>query len=68
MFDLADAVVLLLERYEDVSIINVGWGKDISIKELGEIIMAVTGYGGRLKFDANKPDGAPSGCWTAGRE
>jgi GDP-L-fucose synthase len=59
VFDLADAVVLLLERYEGESIINVGWGEDITIKELGEIIMAVTGYGGQLKFDANKPDGAP---------
>jgi GDP-L-fucose synthase len=59
VFDLADAVVLLLERYDDESIINVGWGEDITIEELGEIVMAVTGYGGRLKFDASKPDGAP---------
>lgn len=59
VFDLADAVVLLLERYDDESIINVGCGEDITIKELGEIVMAVTGYGGRLEFDANTSDGAP---------
>ena len=59
VFDLADAVVLLLERYDDESIINVGCGVDVTIKELGEIVMAVTGYGGRLQFDANKSDGAP---------
>jgi GDP-L-fucose synthase len=59
VFDLADAVVLLLERYDEESIINVGCGEDVTIKELGEIVMAVTGYGGRLQFDANKSDGAP---------
>ena len=59
VFDLADAVVLLLERYDDESIINVGCGEDVTIKELAEIVMAVTEYGGRLQFDANKPDGAP---------
>lgn len=59
VFDLADALVLLLERYDDESIINVGCGEDLTIKELCEIIMAVTGYGGRLEFDANKADGVP---------
>jgi GDP-L-fucose synthase len=59
VFDLADAVVLLLERYDDESIINVGCGEDITIKELGEIVMAVTGFGGRLEFDASTSDGAP---------
>lgn len=59
VFDLADAVVLLLERYDDESIINVGCGEDVTIKELGEIVMAVTEYGGRLQFDANESDGTP---------
>ena len=59
VFDLADAIVLLLERYDDDSIINIGCGEDVTIKELCEIVMAVTGYGGRLEFDASKPDGAP---------
>jgi len=59
VFDLADAVVLLLERYDDESIINVGCGEDVTIKELCEIVMAVTEYAGRLQFDANKSDGAP---------
>src|SRR6202045_4183055 len=53
VFDLADAVVLLLERYDDESIINVGCGEDVTIEELGKIVMAVTGYGGRLEFDAS---------------
>jgi GDP-L-fucose synthase len=59
VLDLADAIVLLLERYDDDSIINIGCGEDVTIRELCEIVMAVTGYGGRLEFDASKPDGAP---------
>jgi GDP-L-fucose synthase len=59
VFDLADAIVLLLELYDDESIINVGCGVDVTIKELCETVMAVSGYGGRLEFDSNKADGAP---------
>ena len=57
--DMADAVVLLMERYDDESIINVGCGEDVTIKELCEIVMAVTGYSGQLAFDSSKPDGVP---------
>ena len=57
--DLADAIVMLLERYDDESIINVGCGADVSIRELCEIVMAVTGYDGRLEFDASRADGTP---------
>ena len=59
VFDLADAIVLLLELYDSESIINVGCGEDVTIKELCEIVMAVTGYGGRLEFDVSKADGTP---------
>src|SRR5207248_4201276 len=59
VFDLADAIVLLLERYDEESIINVGCGEDLTIKELCEIVMAVTGYSGRLEFDPSKSDGVP---------
>jgi len=57
--DLADALVMLLEHYNDDSIINVGCGTDVSIRELCEIVMDVTGYRGRLEFDTTKPDGSP---------
>jgi GDP-L-fucose synthase len=59
VFDLADAALLLLERYDDESIINVGCGQDVTIRELCETIMQVTGYQGHLEFDATKPDGTP---------
>src|SRR6266853_307451 len=57
--DLAEAVVLLLERYEEEPIINVGCGEDVTIRELCETVMAVTGYAGRLTFDTSRPDGVP---------
>ncbi len=57
--DLADAIVWLLERYDEEAIINVGCGEDLTIRELCEIVMAVTGYNGRLQFDATEPDGVP---------
>ena len=57
--DLADAALLLLERYDEESIINVGCGQDVTISELCETIMDVTCYRGRLEFDASKPDGTP---------
>jgi len=57
--DLADAIVYLLENYDDEAIVNVGWGEDITIRELAELVMSVAGYQGRLVFDTSKPDGTP---------
>jgi GDP-L-fucose synthase len=57
--DLADAVVYMLETYDSGDIVNVGCGDDIAISELAKIVMSVTGYQGRLTFDATKPDGTP---------
>ena len=54
---MADAAVFLMERYSEDEPVNVGTGKDISIKELAEIVCRVIGYDGRLIFDAMKPDG-----------
>jgi GDP-L-fucose synthase len=57
--DLADACVFLMERYSDMPPVNVGWGKDVSIAELAEQVASATGFQGRLRFDASKPDGTP---------
>ncbi len=57
--DLADAVVFLLERYDAEPIVNVGWGEDVSIRDLAELVAEVTDFRGRLAFDASKPDGTP---------
>ena len=57
--DLADAVVFLLRTYDGEPIVNVGWGEDVTIRELAETVAAVTGFAGRILFDPSKPDGTP---------
>jgi GDP-L-fucose synthase len=57
--DLADATVHLLKHYEGEDIVNVGWGEDVTIRELAEIIGSVCGFRGHLTFDPTKPDGTP---------
>jgi len=57
--DLADASVFLMQNYESPEIINVGTGKDLSIKELAALIASITGYQGKTVYDATKPDGTP---------
>ena len=57
--DLADAVVYLLETYDEEPIVNIGWGEDVTIRELAETVAEVAGFKGRLVFDSSKPDGTP---------
>jgi GDP-L-fucose synthase len=57
--DLADAIVYLLQNYEGEPIVNIGWGEDLTIRELAEIVMSAIGYTGALTFDHSKPDGTP---------
>ena len=57
--DLADAALFCMQHYDSGDIINVGVGKDISIRELAELIAEVVGYEGAVRFDASKPDGTP---------
>jgi GDP-L-fucose synthase len=57
--DLADACLFLMERYDEEPIVNVGCGEDLTIRELAELIAAVVGFQGELRFDRSKPDGTP---------
>ena len=57
--DLADATLFLLHGYDAEPIVNVGWGEDVSIRELAELIVSAIDYKGRLIFDSTKPDGTP---------
>jgi GDP-L-fucose synthase len=57
--DLADAVIYLMNTYDDEQIINIGWGEDVTIRELAEMIAAASGFQGQLIFDSSKPDGTP---------
>jgi GDP-L-fucose synthase len=57
--DCAEAIVLATERYNDADPVNIGAGREISIRELAELIATLTGFSGRLVFDRTKPDGQP---------
>jgi GDP-L-fucose synthase len=57
--DLAEALVLLMEKYEDAGCINVGTGQDITIRELASLIAEVVGFTGEILSDTSKPDGTP---------
>ena len=57
--DLAEAVLFLMENYDDSEIINVGCGEDQTIRELAETIQKVVGFNGRLDFDTSYPNGTP---------
>ena len=57
--DLAQAVRFLFEKYDSPEIINIGWGEDITIRELAMLIRRVVGFEGELVFDQTKPDGTP---------
>jgi GDP-L-fucose synthase len=57
--DLADACLFLMQHYDSDQLINVGWGDDVIIKQLAEIVAKVVDYRGALTFDSSKPDGTP---------
>lgn len=57
--DCAEGLVLAAERYDKSDPVNLGAGFEISIKELTEKIVALTGFAGRIEWDASKPDGQP---------
>ncbi|MGE4455079.1 MAG: GDP-L-fucose synthase family protein [Sphaerochaeta sp.] len=57
--DLADACVFLMNEYSGNETVNVGTGKDLSIKELAYLVRDVVGYKGEIVFDSSKPDGTP---------
>jgi len=57
--DLADAALFLMGKYSEERIVNVGVGKDVSIRELAELMAEIVGFKGNLLFNASMPDGTP---------
>lgn len=57
--DLASACVFLMQNYSEEQFINVGFGSDLSIKQLAETVRSVVGYPGEIQWDTSKPDGTP---------
>lgn len=65
--DLAEALLCLLERFDDPGPINVGSGEELSIAQLAETIADAVGYRGRIVFDPARPDGTPRKVLDSGR-
>lgn len=65
--DLAQACLFLMQEYNDELFVNVGFGSDVSIRELAELIREVVGFEGELVFDSSKPDGTPRKLMDSGR-
>jgi len=57
--DLAEAAVMLMQRYDDGEIINIGCGTDATIAEIASTVAEVTGFRGEIRFDTSMPDGTP---------
>jgi len=57
--DLADGLIFLMNNYNDPDIINIGPDREVSIKELSEIIAKHVGYNGLIVWDTDKPNGTP---------
>ena len=65
--DLARACRFLLENYSDEQMINIGYGSDVTIRELAETVQRVIGFKGQIVWDTSKPDGTPRKLMDSGR-
>lgn len=57
--DLADACIFLMQQYSSEDLVNIGWGKDVSIRELATLVSEAVGFNGTFEFDPTKSDGTP---------
>lgn len=57
--DLAQACVFLMQDYDQERFINVGYGSDVAIRELAELVRSIVGFDGKIVWDRSKPDGTP---------
>ena len=57
--DMANACVYLMQHYNEKGFVNIGTGKEISIKDLATLVKDIVGYEGNIVFDSSKPDGTP---------
>jgi len=65
--DAAEAILLATERYDSPAPVNVGAGFEIKIRDLAQLIVRLTGFGGRIEWDHTKPDGQPRRCLDTSR-
>jgi len=57
--DAAEGIVIAMEKYNDIEILNLGEGKGYTVRDIAEMIKEVVGWEGEFVFDLARPDGAP---------
>lgn len=65
--DAAEAALFLMQHYDLPQVINVGWGEEVSIEELANLIVQMAGFSGKLVWDTSKPEGMPLKCMDVSR-
>ncbi len=65
--DAAEGIVLAAEKYNKPEPVNLGSGREISIRDLAEMIARLTGFSGEIRWDASQPDGQPRRCLSVAR-
>jgi len=65
--DCAEGLILAMEKYESPEPMNLGSGREITIRDLTHLIAKLTGFGGEIVWDASKPDGQPRRCLDVAR-
>jgi GDP-L-fucose synthase len=65
--DCAEAIALATERYSDADPVNLGSGREVSMRELVTLIAELAGFRGEIVFDASKPSGQPRRCLDVSR-
>jgi GDP-L-fucose synthase len=65
--DAAEGIILATEKYNKPDPVNLGYGFEISIKELVELIAELAGFNGEIRWDTSKPDGQPRRCLDVSR-
>ena len=65
--DAAKAIYLTLKNYNGPGPINIGTGKEITMKDLAELVKSTVGYQGSIKWDTNMPNGQPRRCLDVSR-
>ena len=57
--DLAEACVFLMQHYNEELFVNVGYGSDVTVREVAILVKKIVGFQGGIQWDTSKPDGAP---------
>jgi len=65
--DAAEGILLAAEKYDKSEPVNLGSGMEITIRDLVNLIAEITGYEGKITWDASKPDGQPRRCLDVSR-